>query len=78
MKSQESLATAIHIHGALDARPQPEAKTNKMTSTFSRSKIRKNQNWNSNSQNHTPNTGTETGKQEGEESYKTLTRPSNK
>ena len=41
MKSQESLPTAIHIHGALHARQQPEAKTNKMTSTFSRSKIQK-------------------------------------
>ena len=41
MKSQESLPTAIHIHGALHARKQPEAKTNKMTRTFSRSKIQK-------------------------------------
>ena len=70
MKSQESPPTAIHIHGALLARKQPEAKTNKMTRTFSRSKIRKNQNWNSNSQNHRPNTSTETGKHKGEESYK--------
>ena len=70
MKSQEIIATAIHIHGALHARKQPEAKTNKMTRTFSRSKIRKNQNWNWNSQNHRPNTGTETGKHKGEESYK--------
>ena len=70
MKSQEIIATAIHIHGALLARKQPEAKTNKMTRTFSRSKIRKNQNWNWNSQNHRPNTGTETGKHKGEESYK--------
>ena len=78
MKSQESLPTAIHIHGALHARPQPEAKTNKMTSSFARSKIRKNQDWNCNSQNHEPNTGTETSKQKGEESYKTLTKPTNK
>ena len=78
MKSQESLPTAIHIHGALHARPQPEAKTKKMTSTFSRSKIRKNQDWNWNSQNHKLNTGTETSKQKGEESYKTLTKPTNK
>ena len=78
MKSQESLPTAIHIHGALHARKQPEAKTNKMTGTFSKSKIRKNQNWNWNSQNHKPNTGTETSKQKGEESYKTLTKPTNK
>ena len=78
MKSQESLPTAIHIHGALHARPQPEAKTKKMTSTFSRSKIGKNQDWNWNSQNHKLNTGTETSKQKGEESYKTLTKPTNK
>ena len=78
MKSQESLPKAIHIHGALHARKQPEAKTNKMTGTFSRSKIQKNQIWNWNSQNHKPNTGTETSKQKGEESYKTLTKPTNK
>ena len=78
MKSQEIIATAIHIHGALDARPQPEAKTNKMTGTFSRPKIRKNQNWTLNPQNYRPNTGTETCKQKGEESYKSLTRPTNK
>jgi hypothetical protein len=70
MKSQETIATAIHIHGALHARKQPEDKSNKITRTFSRSKIPKNQNWNWNSQNHRPNTGTETGKHKGEESYK--------
>ena len=41
VKSKESLPTAIHIRGALQARQQPEAKTNKMTGTFSRPKIRK-------------------------------------
>ena len=70
MKNQETIATTIHIHGALHARKQPEAKTNKMTGSFSRSKIQKNQIWNWNSQNHKPNTGTETGKHKGEESYK--------
>ena len=78
MKNQESLPTTIHIRGALHARQQPEAKTNKMTSTFSMSKIQKNQIWNWNSQNHKPNTGTETGKHKGEESYRKLTRPTNK
>ena len=78
IKSPESLPTAIHIHDALHARQQAEAKTNKMTRTFSRSKIRKNQNWNWNSQNHRPNTNTETSKMKEDEAYKTLTKPTNK
>ena len=37
---------------------------------FQGRKFEKSQNWNWNSQNHKPNTGTETGKHKGEESYK--------
>ena len=45
MKSQESLPTAIHIHGALQAGQQPQAKTSKIANNrdiaFPTRKVRK-------------------------------------
>ena len=45
MKSQESLPTAIHIHGALQAGQQPQAKTSKIANNrdiaFPNRKVRK-------------------------------------
>ena len=72
VKNLKSLATALHIHGASHAGGQPKAKTSQMGSnrdtSFSKEKSHKNQIRNRKSQKHSPNTGTETYKQAGEES----------
>ena len=72
VKSQDIMPTAIHIHGALQAGQQPRTKRSKMGSNrdiaFPNRKSQKNQIRTSNSQKHSPNTGTERCKEAGEES----------
>ena len=71
------MPTAIHIHGALQAGQQPQAKTSKIANNrdiaFPTRKVRKNQIRTRNSQKHRPNTGIDTCKQAGEESCRKVT-----